>query len=59
MRHYVNGLEELKAEVKFEPQKAGRTSLGVRLNRVSWYHGAIRQVRITPRVLEASEFLKW
>ena len=59
MRHYVNGAEELKAEVKFEPQKAGRTSLGVRLNRVSWYQGAIRQVRVSPRVLEAREFLKW
>jgi hypothetical protein len=58
MRHYVNGAEELKAEVAFLPQKPGRTSLGVRLNRVSWYRGAIRQVRVSPRVLEAREFLK-
>ena len=58
MRHYVNGAEELKAEVKFEPQREGRTSLGVRLNRVSWYHGAIRQVRISPRVLRLDEFLR-
>lgn len=58
MRHFVNGTEELSAAVKFEPLKAGRTSLGVRLNRVSWYQGAIRQVRVSPRVLEAREFLK-
>jgi len=58
MRHFVNGKEELKAAVKFEPLKPGKTSLGVRLNRVSWYQGAIRQVRITPRVLRPEEFLK-
>jgi hypothetical protein len=58
MRHFVNGAEELKAEVNFRPLKEGRTSLGVRLNRVSWYQGAIRQVRISPRVLRVEEFLK-
>jgi hypothetical protein len=58
MRHFVNGAEELSAAVKLEPLKTGRTSLGVRLNRVSWYQGAIRQVRISPRVLKAEEFLR-
>jgi hypothetical protein len=58
MRHYVNGAEELSAEIKFQSQDAGRTSLGVRINKVSWYKGAIRQVRITPRVLSTQEFLK-
>jgi hypothetical protein len=58
MRHFVNGKEELKAAVKLEPLKPGKTSLGVRLNRVSWYQGAIRQVRITPRVLRPEEFLR-
>lgn len=58
MRHYVNGQEELRAAVEFVPQRAGRTSLGVRMNQVFWYRGAIRQVRITPRVLAPAEFLK-
>jgi len=58
MRHFVNGKEELSAAVKYQPLKQGRTSLGVRLNRVSWYQGAIRQMRITPRVLRPKEFLK-
>ena len=36
----------------------GQTSLGVRINKVHWYQGAIRQVRITPRVLPPEAFLK-
>ena len=58
MRHYVNGVEELSAETNFKPQGKGQTSIGVRLNKVFWYKGAIRQVRITPKVLSAKEFLK-
>jgi hypothetical protein len=58
MRHFVNGVEELKAAVTFQPLQEGRTSLGVRLNRVSWYQGAIRQVRVSPRVLKPDQFLK-
>ncbi|MBW8884630.1 MAG: LamG domain-containing protein [Planctomycetia bacterium] len=57
MRHYVNGLEEMATPIKFAPQKDGRTSIGVRINRVSWFNGAVRRVRITPRVLEPQQFL--
>ncbi|HEX5789484.1 MAG TPA: LamG-like jellyroll fold domain-containing protein [Woeseiaceae bacterium] len=55
MRHYVNGGLELEAPLDYAPQQAGRTSLGVRLNRVHWFKGAIRSVRITPRALDAGE----
>lgn len=58
MRHYVDGQQELALPVRFEPLASGRTSLGVRINKVSWYRGAIRQVRITPRALAASEFTR-
>jgi hypothetical protein len=58
MRHFVNGTEELSTPIHFAPQKNGKISLGVRQNKVSWYSGAIRQILITPRVLDASEFLK-
>jgi len=58
MRHYVNGKEELAQAVDFRPLGPGQTSLGVRLNQVSWYQGAIRTLRITPRVLAPAEFLK-
>ena len=58
MRHFVNGKEELAADVKYVPQGKGQTSIGVRINKVFWYKGAVRQVRITPGVLTPQEFLK-
>jgi hypothetical protein len=58
MRHFVNGIEEMSTPIKFAPQKSGKTSLGVRQNKVSWYTGALREVRITPRPLLPTEFLK-
>jgi xylan 1,4-beta-xylosidase len=49
MRHYVNGVPELSAPVAFAPlEVAGRTSIGVRQNRVSWFKGRIHSVRIAP-----------
>jgi Concanavalin A-like lectin/glucanases superfamily/SPFH domain / Band 7 family len=58
MRHFVNGIEELSTPVKFTPQAAGRTSIGVRINRVHWFKGAVRQIRISPKALAPAEFLK-
>ena len=58
MHHYVNGQLELSSELAYKPQGPGRTSLGVRINRVSWYKGEIREVRVTPNVLAPAEFLK-
>ena len=58
MRHYVNGQEELSTPIKFEPQKTGRTSIGVRINKVSWFKGTVRQIRITPAVVLPRDFLR-
>jgi hypothetical protein len=33
----------------------GRTSIGVRQNRVSWFKGAIAEVRFTPAALPADQ----
>jgi hypothetical protein len=57
-RHYVNGVLQGKATVKLAPQQAGRTSIGVRINRVDYFKGAIRLARMTRRPLDPSEFLK-
>jgi hypothetical protein len=57
-RHYVNGKLELSRPIDYAPQMSGRTSLGVRINKVYWYKGAIRTARFTPRVLPPAEFLK-
>ncbi len=51
MAHYVNGRKELEGKVAFAPMGDGRMSLGVRLNRVSWFKGYIKEVRFTPAAL--------
>lgn len=58
MRHYVNGvLEASGALTEFTPLNGGRTSTGVRLNKVHWFKGAIRMARFTSRVLSPDEFI--
>ena len=57
-RSYVDGVEEGAAEIHFAPQGAGRSSVGVRMNRVFYFKGAIRMARFTQRALAPSEFLK-
>ena len=59
MRHYVNGVNELSAEISsFTPPVKGQTSIGVRINKVYWFKGAIRMARFTPQVLSPEDFLK-
>jgi hypothetical protein len=49
MTSFINGQKELEGAVTFTPMHAaGRVSLGVRLNQVSWFKGMIREVRVTP-----------
>lgn len=55
-RHYVNGRLELEETIEFEAQGPGKTSLGVRLNKVHWFRGAISKARFTPRALDPGEF---
>jgi acetyl esterase/lipase len=51
MTHYVDGVPEASGEVAFRTLGEGRTSIGVRQNRVSWFKGRIREIRITPGVV--------
>jgi hypothetical protein len=57
-RNYVNGVLEGSAEVQFAPQGTGRSSIGVRINKVNYFQGAVRLARFTKRALNVSEFLK-
>jgi xylan 1,4-beta-xylosidase len=57
LKHYVDGVEQGSGAVAFLPLTAGRTSIGVRQNRVSWFKGRIHTVRITPSALAPSAFL--
>jgi hypothetical protein len=56
--HYVDGVEEMSVNLAFTPHKAGRTSIGVRINKLYFFKGAIRLARFTPRALTPAEFLK-
>lgn len=55
---YVNGEKELVGQVDYLPIAANaKTSIGARMNQVHWFKGDIAQVRISQRVLSATEFL--
>jgi hypothetical protein len=56
-RNYVNGVQEGAAEIGFAPPGPGRSSVGVRINRVNHFKGAIHAARFTRRALAPSEFL--
>jgi hypothetical protein len=58
MRHFVDGKEEMTTKIVPPKLGAGQTSIGVRFNKVHWYQGAIRTIRVTPRVLKPEEMLK-
>lgn len=51
MSSYVNGIKQLVGEIEFGPMGPGEISIGVRLNRVSWFKGEIREVRFHPQAL--------
>jgi hypothetical protein len=55
MSDYVNGEKELEGPVNFAPMADGRMSLGVRLNRVFWFKGSIKEVRFTPVPLKPND----
>lgn len=57
MTSYVDGVRELSGDVAFDPLKAGRTSIGVRQNLVSWFKGRIRLIRISPDALPPAQLL--
>jgi hypothetical protein len=54
MSAFVNGEKELEGEVAFGAMSGGQTSIGVRLTRVSWFKGTIREVRFHPSALTSS-----
>ena len=58
MTSWVDGRQELEGAVEFAPMQSGQTSLGVRLNRASWFKGAIREVRFHPGALAGEALQK-
>ena len=56
--NYVNGVQDGRAEVELAPQAAGRSAIGVRINLVYYFKGAIHSARFTRRPLAPAEFLE-
>ncbi len=55
-RAYVNGVLQDEAEIAYTPQGAGRTSIGMRINKATPFKGAVLSARFTPRALAPGEF---
>jgi len=57
-RNYVDGQLQGSGPLRLAPQGAGHTSIGVRINRVNYFKGAVLEARMTRRALAPPEFLK-
>ena len=55
MVSYINGQKELEGEIDFPVMSKGNISLGVRLNKVNWFKGQIREIRFHDTALEPKE----
>lgn len=59
-RSWVNGVLQAEAPLAFTPQPGGRSSVGVRINRVNYFNGAVREARFnrayTPPEMFANPF---
>lgn len=57
-RSYVNAVLQTEAPLSFAPQGMGYASIGTRINRRSYFNGAVHMVRFTRRALGPSQFMK-
>src|SRR5262245_51182187 len=56
-RNYVDGVQEGSGQLRLAPHGPGHTSVGVRINKVFYFKGAVRLARFTRKALPPSEFL--
>ncbi|TDH21624.1 LamG domain-containing protein [Segetibacter sp. 3557_3] len=59
MTSYVNGQKELEGEVELVPMLVGRLALGVRLNKVNWFKGQLKEIRFHPAALDQMALQGW
>ena len=57
-RNYVDGVQEGSAQLPLAPHGPGHTAVGVRINKVFYFKGAVHVARFTRRALSPSEFLR-
>jgi len=53
MTSFVNGKKELEGKFNFSAMTKGNISLGVRLNKVDWFKGQIKEIRFHPEALKS------
>ena len=58
LRNYVDDEMEGEGTLDLKPQSPGRTSVGVRINKVYYFKGAVLMARMIPRAIPKEEFLK-
>jgi hypothetical protein len=56
-RSFVNGVLEKEAPITYVPQGPGHSSVGMRINHVSYFKGAVMRAHFAPRALAPSEFM--
>jgi putative heme-binding domain-containing protein len=57
LRNYVDGVQQGAFQLHLAPHGQGRASVGVRINKVSYFKGAVHLSRFTRKALSPSEFL--
>lgn len=60
LRTYMDGIQELEKDVNFENiviNRGGKTSIGGRMNRVAYYRGYIKYLKVSQKVVEPSDFI--
>lgn len=55
-RSFVNGELQMAVDMPFIQQGPGRASIGVRLNRVAFFRGAVREARFSCQALSPAQF---
>jgi Concanavalin A-like lectin/glucanases superfamily len=58
LRNYVGDELQGSGSLDLKPQFAGHTSVGVRINKVFYFKGAVLMARMVPKALPPDEFLK-
>jgi Concanavalin A-like lectin/glucanases superfamily len=56
-RNYVDGVQEGSARLHLAPHGPGHASVGMRINKVFYFQGAVHLARFTRKALSPSEFL--
>jgi hypothetical protein len=56
--NYVDGVREGAAELQLAPHGPGHASVGVRINKLFYFKGAVHLARFTRKALSPSEFLR-